>query len=370
VTRQQQFDVALAIAVLALGLSAPEARDESLEIVFGTAMALPLVLRRAQPLGVLGIVVAASVGYGLVDAESFEAGTFFGAEPIALYSAAAYRPPQVAAPAAAMAIAALLIPAAYSEGGGISGNVFGLTTTMGAVALLGAYVRVRREQTATELAQSNRRAQEVVAAERARIARELHDVVAHSVTVMSAQVGAARLVLIQQPERAAEALTAAERAGRQAIGELRRMLGLLREDGHVASRSPQPSMRELPTLVEQLREVGLEVEVPAEPPSDLPPGLDLTAYRVAQEALTNVLKHAPHAGRATLDVRWQHDGLHVVVSNPGPIDHPLSEHGHGVIGMRERTALYGGRLQAGPQRGGGWRLHAVFPAARPEHGAT
>jgi signal transduction histidine kinase len=221
-----------------------------------------------------------------------------------------------------------------------------------------------------------------LATERARIASELHDVVTHNVSVMIVQAGAARHVLTDSPGAATDALLAVESSGRAAMAELRHLLGLLSPlaDGdfpasagatHADQLQPQPGLGQLRSLADRVRGAGLAVElsVPELPPQ-LPPGLDLTAYRVIQEALTNVLKHAG-ASRATVTVDCDDDRLAVCVTDAGPagpaesaaarVHVSVPGTGRGLLGLRERVALYGGELTAGPVAGEGWRVRASLP---------
>jgi signal transduction histidine kinase len=197
--------------------------------------------------------------------------------------------------------------------------------------------------------------------ERGRIARELHDVVAHSVSVMVVQSGAARRLLERRPARAAEALQSVESSGREALTELRRLLGLLTEAVE-ADLSPQPGLGQLDALVERVGAAGLRVEVRTEgAPRPLPAGLDLTAYRVVQEALTNVLKHASGAPTRVV-VRYLDEVLELEVLDEGGRAVPGADGGgRGLAGMRERVAMYGGRLEAEPRSGGGFAVRARLP---------
>jgi signal transduction histidine kinase len=204
-------------------------------------------------------------------------------------------------------------------------------------------------------------ADRAVADERSRIARELHDVVAHDVSVMVVQAqGAARILEGDQPEVRA-ALGAIETTGRAAVDEMRRLLGVLRQSDEEIALAPQPSLAALGTLVDTVREAGLpvELEVVGEPTA-LPPGVDLSAYRIVQEALTNALKHAGPA-RARVVVRYGADAVELEVSDDGAGVSGAPGTGHGLVGMRERVALYGGDLQAGQRREGGWALRARLP---------
>jgi len=205
---------------------------------------------------------------------------------------------------------------------------------------------------------------QAVAAERARIASELHDVVTHNVSVMVVQAGAARRVLDSSPDQARDALVAVEASGRTAMGELRHLLGLLAPAGaeDQAALAPQPGAGQVAALVDRVRAAGLDVELTVTGARDLPPGADLTAYRVVQEALTNVIKHAGVA-RAAVSLEYRPDDLLITVTDdgdPGAGQAPGTG-GRGLIGLRERIALYGGELDAGPRPGGGWRVRARIP---------
>ena len=206
------------------------------------------------------------------------------------------------------------------------------------------------------------RARAAVADERARIARELHDVVGHSVSVMTVQASAVRRLLEPDQEKEREALLVVEQTGREALAEMRRMVGVLRSPDEAASLAPQPGLRDLEALVEHARKAGLPVDLHVDgDPVELPPGVDLAAYRVVQEGLTNALKHA-HATRAEVRLHYDHGQVEVSVTNDGRRDGSASRGGHGLAGMRERIAVYGGRLEAGPQPAGRFRLRATLPA--------
>jgi len=198
--------------------------------------------------------------------------------------------------------------------------------------------------------------------ERARIARELHDVVAHSVSVMVVQASGVRRLLHEDQEREREALLSVEQIGREALTEMRRMLGVMRAgEERTAELAPQPGLRNLDRLIAQLEEAGLDVSlrIEGERP-ELPAGIDLSAYRIVQEGLTNTLKHAKGA-HADVVVRYADDGVEVEIVDDGPGMNGSSSDGHGLVGMRERVALYGGTLDAGPRDGGGFVLRAQLP---------
>ncbi len=200
--------------------------------------------------------------------------------------------------------------------------------------------------------------------ERARIARELHDIVAHSLAVIVLQAQAADRVLTADPTGARQALGSIESVGREGLDELRRLLQVLLVTEDAAELDPPPSVRHLDLLVERVRETGLPVELTVDgSPRPLPPGVDVSAYRIVQEALTNTLKHSG-AARATVDLRYRTGALEVQVTDDGPRNHreSLPNHvGHGLIGMRERVLLYGGTLEAGGQPTGGFRVLARLP---------
>jgi signal transduction histidine kinase len=204
-------------------------------------------------------------------------------------------------------------------------------------------------------------AQVAVAEERARIARELHDVVGHSVSVMTVQASAVRRLLHEDQEKEREALLVVERTGREALAEMRRLVGVLRRPEEAPARAPQPSLDHLDRLVEQVRDAGLPVELHVEGDAlKLAPGVDLTAYRVIQEGLTNALKHA-RAKHADVLVRYGSEQVELVVADDGDGNGTGGGGGHGLVGMRERVAVYGGDLDAGPRPGGGYELRARIP---------
>jgi signal transduction histidine kinase len=209
-------------------------------------------------------------------------------------------------------------------------------------------------------------AREAVVAERARVARELHDVIAHNVSMMVLQAGAERRVLDGTSSSTREVLQTIEQVGRSALTEMRRLLGMLRSDA-VEPLRPQPGLAQLPTLIAQVREAGLPVELRIDgEPRSLPAGIELSAFRIVQEALTNTMKHAGQA-RAQVSVRYRADVLELEIldDGPGATRHAAggaTSRGHGLVGMRERVTLYGGHLDTGDHPAGGFAVRVRLPA--------
>jgi len=297
------------------------------------------------------------------------------AYPLVRIAATRATPAAAAALAAALAAAsATALPDFQHRGGAVAFALF-----YGLVWTAGYAFGMHRRYTARLLEHS-------VTQERMRIARELHDVVAHGMSVITVQAGFGGLVIDQRPEEARAALGVIESTGRDLLAESRRLLGILR--GPEAPRAPVPGLADLDHLVTRLTEAGVRVELTIDgPPRPIPPGIDLSAYRIVQEALTNVAKHAD-TNTAQVTVTHRPDALHLEITNPSarlperithhgrtPDGHGLSgmceriaQHGggfegHGLIGMRERVELYDGTLEAGAQPGGGFRVAAVIPLA-------
>jgi signal transduction histidine kinase len=276
----------------------------------------------------------------------------------ALYALAVWAPPRPF-----RAGLALIVAADFASSAGPGGNVKNavpFTVVTVAVTLLVRRVIGDREQRA-ELAERERdvAAREAVVEERARIARELHDVIAHNVSMMVVQAGAERRVVQEGTTR--EVLETVEQIGRSALTEMRRLVGMLRSEVD-NSLAPQPGLDDLATLAKQVREAGLPVELRVEGERrDLPAGIELSAYRIVQEALTNALKHAGDA-RAEVHVRYGPDSLELEIVDDGTTPPAsVSGGGHGLVGMRERVALYGGRLDAGRRASGGFAVRVLLP---------
>jgi signal transduction histidine kinase len=343
-------------------------------IAIGLALLLlqvvPLLWRRSHPSRVLFLVAGA-----------FGAKVLLGLSPgiagvgllVAMYSVAAY---EVGVRRLFFLVVAGLGFVAGFVVFGVTGNPRSFAITVPSVFfvaawLIGDYLRTRRayvaqlEERAARLERERDQDRRLAAdEERTRIARELHDVVAHDVSVIAIQAGAARAVQATRPEAAAEALRLIETTARETLIELNRLLGVLRgSNGATADRRPQPGIDQLASLVEELRAAGLEVDARIDGEArPLPPAVDLSAYRIVQEATTNVLKHA-RARRVDIRVHYAETMLSLDVRDDGAGagGDPASSSGHGLIGMHERVALFGGELRAGRNPAGGFSVHARLP---------
>jgi signal transduction histidine kinase len=234
------------------------------------------------------------------------------------------------------------------------------------LALGSRTVQTREGERAAELARIET-SDAAATEERARIARELHDVVAHSVSVMVVQASGVRRLLHDDQVREREALMSVEQIGRQALSEMRRMLGVMRagEDQAAQALAPQPGLEHLDRLIEMAEEAGMPVTLHVEGTrATLSAGVDLSAYRIVQEGLTNALKHAKGA-HAEVTVRYEGDAVLLEIADDGPGVVNGQAMGHGLVGMRERVAVYGGTLEAGPRPGGGFALRARLPVEVP-----
>ena len=278
----------------------------------------------------------------------------------ALYGLTVWTPPRKFAVGAAFVALSNLAAAAGPVGTLNKSGFFGLVTLV--VMLLVRRVVGDKERRA-QLAERERDlvAREAVVEERARIARELHDAIAHNVSMMVVQAGAERRVLDDERAPTREVLETIEQIGRGALTEMRRLVGMLRSDTD-NPLAPQPGLDDLATLVSQVREAGLAVELHIEgEPRELPVGLELSAYRIVQEALTNALKHAGNA-HASVRVLYGPDSLELEVVDDGAgSPAQVAGGGHGLVGMRERVALYGGHFDAGRRAGGGFAIRVLLP---------
>jgi signal transduction histidine kinase len=382
-TRSRLFDAFLPLLVCAFDLSQlvdPPPDGTAGRAVLGglllASVSVPLLWRRRRPLTVLGIVTTVSLAWFLIPyvaeppLHHFNASFF--AFVVSLYSAGLYAANKKASVAAALvALGSVLTAAAFLDEE-FRGNprAFFFNATIVIVFFYVGYIgRVRRDYLEERAGRMEREREEearrAVARERSRIARELHDVVAHSVGLMTVQAGAAHLVFAKDPDAAASSLSSIERTGRLALGELRRLLGVLRTEDEGGELSPQPSLDRLNELVAEVEEAGIEIDVRVEGDlKDLPTALGLSAYRILQEALTNVLRHAGRWARAEVVVRrTQHELVLEVADDGRGVASEASKvaRGHGLIGMRERVALFGGRMSTGPRRSGGFLVRAEIP---------
>ena len=337
--------------------------NQSLSTVIGSAGVLPLAFRRVMPLGSLVLLLAAP-GVGSHFLPEYQSFALFLAWIIGTYSVAAHEPNDRAL--WGLLAAALMTGSVAAAGGfGDPSNMISIWIFLGAAWGLGRAIR-SREQRAHTLqvraehltAEQEFQAQRAIAEERTRIARELHDVVAHGVSVMVVQAGAAQRVLSQNPERAREALSSIETSGRQALVELRRMLGVLRASDAHGSIEPQPVLARVGELVEHVRDAGIEAGLHVEgEPRVLSAGADLAGYRIVQEALTNVIKHA-EATAVDVTIRYLPAALELSIRDNGGGLRNEHAPGHGLIGMRERVAMFGGTLTAGDAPEGGFAVTA------------
>jgi signal transduction histidine kinase len=378
-------DGVLAAALLLAGIAPGLARGNLLFIPVALGLAVPVVFRRANPIGSYAVaVVAGGIQVAL------------GIRPIAtdlaililLYTLAAYCSRRVSVWGLAVCLVGSAIGVLrwsdLTGPPGVQGRVIVETVVFAGPALLawvlGDSMRYRRayyanlEDRAARL-ERERDAQARVAAvaERARIARELHDVIAHNVSVMVVQADGASYTLATDPGRAKEALAAISATGRQALAEMRRMLGVLRreEDGRSEARAPQPGIGELGELLDQARTAGLPVSFTVEgTPQPLPGGVALAAYRIVQESLTNTRKHAGPVASASVVLRYSDDALVLAISDDGRGAAAPDGPGHGLTGMRERVAMYGGSVAAGPRPGGGFEVVATLPLIPVQAGAA
>jgi signal transduction histidine kinase len=369
-------DALLAAAVIAVGVGTMEQighadrevarHPDALAYTLAVLGGVLLVWRRRAP---ALVAVANSVLIGAYFALDYPPGPVGLSNMVAVYTLAALRPRRLSVPlVGALVLAATISEIATGE------DVVDILVNFPIFILpwaIGDSVRTRRkylaqlEERAARLEQERaERDRKAIADERARIARELHDVVAHHVGVMVVQAGAARSVLDTRPDDARASLLAVEATGRDALGEMRRLLGVLREDDEATeARGPQPGVADLESLADKMRTAGLPVQLEVEGTVEaLPPAVELCVYRVVQEALTNTLKHAGPA-RASVRVRYRTNAVDVEVEDDGrgtPVPRD-GDNGHGLIGMRERVALYGGELCAEPRVDGGFVVRATLP---------
>jgi len=375
--RRYWFD-ALIVAGVGLGIAESTVRQNDrngpqgplwFDVLAILATVLPLFARRRWPFAAptaVGITIGASsfIDKGFVHELIPPLAGFAAAFLVAMVRD---RSQAIAGLAVGVGVIAV---AAHNDPTGGAGNfvfvsvVFAIIWTVGfAIGRKFQEADEAKERAARAEREREERARLAVSDERARIARELHDVVGHSVSVMTVQASAVRRLLREHQEKEREALQVVEQTGREALAEMRRMVGVLRRPEEAPALAPQPSLEHLDKLVEHAREAGLPVVLRVEgTPEPLPTGVDLTAYRLVQEGLTNALKHA-QAQRAEVVVHYGDGYVELAVSDDGRGVGSGDGSGHGLVGMRERVSVYGGQLEAGPRAEGGYRLRARLPTA-------
>jgi signal transduction histidine kinase len=362
-------DVALVALLLVLSTTRHPGQQEMTAggLALAVALVLPLLWRRRWPVGVFAVIATVAFAQWLLDVRAFGDIALL----VALYGVAVSQPRRVTLLAAAVVeVGVVLAVARWSSGDWLRGFV-GLSGLAVAAAVTGTSIRTRRALVASLHERAERLERErdqqgllAAAAERARIARELHDVVAHNVSVMIALADGASYAVDEDPARAKATMRIASRTGRQALGELRRLLGVLRDSDGGAQFAPQPGLAQLDELLQDLRSAGLPVsyEVTGRPSAPLAAGLELAVFRIVQEALTNTLKHAGPGAEAHVRMVHGADVLQVEVLDTGKLrPDPPADGSAGLRGMRERAAVYDGELTAGPAPDGGWRVHLVLP---------
>jgi signal transduction histidine kinase len=368
------IDVAIVIVVTAISewntwifgtVPGPRALTTALPLL----LALPLLWRRRRPLLAVTLVMAGVVTQAVASGNSAEGLELIIALAVAGYSAAAYSDRRRTLVGLAVLAAGYTIYALEDHNiqSGRTGELWAgafFAVAILAAWLIGVFVHSGRERTALQALAASREwaAHEAVAEERARLARELHDIVSHNLSVVVLQAGGARA---QGDHAPAGTLEKIERSSREALVEMRRLLGVLRDNSDDATLAPQPGIPQLDALAATMRAAGLPVELVVEGDhTDLPPALDLSAYRIVQEALTNTLKHAGPAN-ARVRIRRHADAVTIDIDDDGT-GNPNGRSagaGHGLVGMRERVALFGGELDAAPRAEGGYAVHARLPLA-------
>ena len=372
-------DALIAIAFASLAVveiqSAAESQEgfrdsDGLGALLVLAQTLPLAVRRVAPLGSLAAITAAIGMHAALGYDDIQAGTF--ASLVGVSSAAYVTDNRRALVAALLAAVGIGVFYATTRASFDGFEIVGIGGLWLAGWIAGSVFRIRRRHTAAverraEVLEqdSEARAREAVADERGRITRELHDIIGHTLNLIVVQAGAARTVFKSRPDQALESLNAIETTARQSLSDMERMLGILRPpEAEAPPYSPQPGLGQVDRLAEQFSVAGLPMEVNvAGEPHKLPTSLDLTAYRIVQEALTNALKHAGPA-RARVAISYLADKLELDIvddgQGPGDDGHNAGG-GRGLIGMRERVSLFGGELDVGPAAEGGFRVHASLP---------
>lgn len=362
-------DLLLALAVVALSIVGEgfDLQRTDQAVAFDVLLGLPLLARRRWPTPVFLVIAAVALVQWSVGVQAHADSAVL----LALYAVGAYEPrrQRVALAAGTAQLGVVLATVRWAPEGHETGAFLLLSGTVAAAWVGGSWVRTRRaylsavlERAATAERDRDQQAQIAVAGERSRIAREMHDVVAHGLSVMIALSDGAAAAAGTEPEATREAAQQASAVGRESLGEMRRLLGVLRADDS-PELLPQPTDGQLDDLVERTRLAGLPVEltVSGRPPRSSP-GAQLAVHRIVQESLTNVLKHAPGARHTLVRVDYRPGGIDVEVTNDDPLPHgageprPGTPAGHGLVGMHERAALFGGSVRAGRGDDGSWRV--------------
>ncbi|MFE0258229.1 sensor histidine kinase [Streptomyces sp. NPDC059010] len=357
---------ALTSVALLLGPEAARQGQRPLDMaayVLVVLVHLPLVLRGRAPVVVCCLMHATWLVY--ITAGYWPVVCSFG-PMLAVYTVASLRPPRLSVPCAALMSAAWIYAGAVNHTDSWPSVVAQAVVYPAVLWRFGGVARRSAELTRQLRREQDERARREVAEERGRIARELHDVVAHHMSVISVQTGLARFVFDSDRDTARTSLETIAATGNEALDELRRMLMVLRTDDDGAPAAPMPGLARLDEMAERIRSGGVPVTLTVEgTPRPLAPGVELCAYRVVQEALTNVLKHAPGA---SAEVRLRYEPRQVIVSvtddGEGVIPARVrTGGGHGLIGMRERAKLYGGQISVGPRDGGGFAVRLTLPTS-------
>ena len=362
--------VVLAVGQLELALSDHIEGEAWINAVALAGIALPLAWRRVYPLVVTPVIVAFLIWQQAAGAGVLENSVIvLVAVPLASYSLGANLDRARAIAGFAVSLALIWVLVIESMDRSFDEFVASLIL-VGGPFLVGRIVNARvalnrelREKAARLEREREESAKLAVAEERARIAREMHDVVTHNVSVMVVQASAARRMIDHDPERAREALSSVEQTGREALSEMRRVLEMLRGSEEEAELQPQPSLDDIGGLLERARAAGLDVELEVEgDPRRVQSSVDLSAFRIVQEALSNTLEHAG-AEHARVTLRYGADAVEVDVTDDGRGARPPERkaNGHGLVAMRERVAMLGGRLKTGYRAGGGFEVRATLP---------
>jgi signal transduction histidine kinase len=370
--RPRRWDLLSAAVIVLLALADFERRRAGLSgFGFDLALAIPLLWRSRWPLPIFLLTAAVAFAQWAIGIRVFGDAALL----VSMYTVASREEPRTALAAAAVLQLGIVLATLQWGHEQKLGSFVGLTGLAAAAGILGLNTRHRRRLVQSLHERADRlereRDQQVklaAAAERARIARELHDVVAHNLTVMIALSDGAGYALRDDPDQAHSALETASRTGRLALAEMRRLLGVLRDDDSSSAapnHSPQPGVPEIDELVAQVRAAGLPVSYQVSPRARaLPDGVQLTLFRIVQEALTNTLKHAGPSATAQVDLIANGAEVRVSVADTGAMSTPANGNGgSGLRGMRERAAVYSGIVEAGPRPEGGWRVDARLPLA-------